>query len=359
MINRRLNCPRTRMCPPRGVAAALFAAVICICFVAQALAQSGKVRDNQTKPDDDTIRLKAEEVLITVNVQSTSGKLANQLAASDLIVVEDSQRRAITSISRTPANIVFIVDSCIEYTKFKQINLNRDFAMHLIDSLGDGDHAAIITYAGKVQLLSGWTSDKAALREALTEKFKPGVKSHLYDSLVYAAQELFPKTSGRRSIVLLTDGYDDFPKDVLNQAREAIDRSRATVYCIDQSWLIRKDLGPVAHRKSLSELMSQGMDPKYREQVANERRYMEAIEAEEKTMQSLAEDTGGAFWNLGAANEFKPAETALITDIGSEYVVSYLSERKAGDAALHELKVYPSRMGLAIKSRRGVYSSLQ
>ena len=170
-------------------------------------AQSGRVRQ-PAQPDPQAIRLRAEEVLVPVTIQSESGKLPDHMSPSDLIVAEDNARRTVTSLMRTPAGIVLILDNCIEFSGAKEINRNRDAALAIIESMGGADSATLITYADQVEVLCGWTSDKALLRESLTDKFKPGAKSHLYDSLVYAADELLAKSGGRHSIVLFTDGYD-------------------------------------------------------------------------------------------------------------------------------------------------------
>ncbi|HEY6332872.1 MAG TPA: VWA domain-containing protein, partial [Blastocatellia bacterium] len=257
-------------------------ALIYLCLGASpALAQSGRARSDSQQ--DQPIRLRTEEVLVPISVQSDYGKLPDQLKASDLIVVEDNSRRAITSVMRSPANIVFVVDNCIEFGKFKDVNLNRTAAAQIIDAMGSDDKAAIVTYANKVNIISGFTTDKAALKLALSERFQLGSKSHLYDSLVYAAGEL-ARLPGRHTVVVFTDGYDDFPKNALDQARQAFDRVRATVYVIDQSAMIAKAFKPAVSDKSLSNLMSLGVDSKYRDMVAEWKQYITDIQGEEKTM---------------------------------------------------------------------------
>jgi VWFA-related protein len=289
---------------------------------------------------------------VPVTVQSDTGKLPDHLSPSDLIVAEDNARRTVTSLTRAPASIVLIVDNCIEFSGEKEVNLNRDAALQIVDSMGDQDRAAILTYGGKVEVLSGWTSDERILRQALTEGFKPGAKSHLYDSLVYAAEQLLPDRSGRHSVVLFTDGYDDYPRGALDRARQALDQARATVYVIDQSPMILARLKPIASDRG--NVMK--LNPRFRQMMENEQRYVAAIQAEEKTMQQLAESSGGAFWDPRTADEFNRAYRSLIFDMGSEYVIAYTSERPVDDHALHDLKIYPNRLGLKVRIRHGVYS---
>jgi len=317
-------------------------------------AQSGRVKP-QPQPDQ-TIRLRTEEVLVPISVLGDSGKLPDHLTASDLIVLEDNSRRAITALMRTPASVVLIVDNHVDVGARSQPNLNRDGALSVIDSLGEHDQAAVVTYAGKVTMLSGLTSDHRALGSVLAEKFKLASESHLYDSLVYAA-ELLAKAPGRHTIVLFTDGYDDFPKNALDKAKQALDRARTTVYVFDQSTMIAASLKSMISDKHPSELLSRGLDSKYRQYVADCSRYMETVQEEEKSMRALAEDSGGSFWNPPDSNEFRRDWERLISAMDTQYVISYLSEHEAGDKAPHQLNVYSTKPGLYVKARRAVYSS--
>ena len=323
-----------------------------LCLTTGAYPQSGRARQ-QTQPDSPAIRLRAEEVLVTVTVQSDSGKLPDRLSPSDLIVAEDNSRRTVTSLVRAPASIVLIVDNCIEFSGEKNINLNRDAALRVIESMGSTDTAAIITYAGKVDILCRLTGDKDLLRRALTDNFKPAPHSHLYDSLIYAADDLLAQAPGRHSIVLFTDGYDAAPRNALENAKQALDRARATVYIVDQRTMILKKLGPIQSGNRTNVMM---LNPRFRQMIEDLERYIRTIDGAQQDMTELAENSGGAFWDPASETEFTNACRSLIHDLGSEYVVAYTSERTVGDTRLHDLKVYPNRLGLRVRVRRGIYS---
>jgi VWFA-related protein len=318
----------------------------------EAYPQSGRARQ-PAQPDSQTIRLRAEEVLVPVTIQTDSGKLPDRLSPSDLIVAEDNTRRTVTSLVRAPASIVLIVDNFIETSGEKNINLNRDAALRIIESMGSTDTAAVITYAGKVDVLSALTGDKNLLRRALTENFKPAAHSHLYDSLTYAAENLLAQAPGRHSIVLFTDGYDAAPRNALDEAKQALDRARATLYIVDQRTMIMTRLGPL-QSKNRTNVMK--LNPRFRQMVEDQERYIRTIEAAQTTLADLAAGSGGQFWDPPTELEFTDACRSLISDMGSEFVVAYTSERPVGDTKLHDLQVYPNRLGLKVRIRHGVYS---
>jgi VWFA-related protein len=341
-------------------------------------AQSGRVRDKK-KPtegeqDPSAIRLRVEEVLLPVSVRNDAGKLPGRLSPSDFIVSEDGERREITAVQRTPPSLVLILDTSGELTAVKQTNINREIALKLIDALSEQDRAAIITYSDKVQLISPWTADKQELRHALNWKFKPGLKSHLYESLMFAAEQVLPKTDGRRVVVLVTDGVENDRTSLFDEALAALHKTRATVYILSHAANILSEIKPRAYNPlSWFEML----DPQARKRIAQLRNYARLIEAGDTMMVKLAEETGGAIWkpvrriecahndklfspNGGSIKEDGALDCEEMTDriieeIGTQYLIAYSSERREGDTQFHPVKVFPTRRDLKVRTRRGVY----
>lgn len=324
----------------------------------QALAQSGRVpnpRSERPNPDDkDTVRLRTEEVLLPISVRSDTGKLPGFLDRFDFIVAEDGKRQQVTSVMRTPANILLVVDASGEVLTRKNTNLNRELALQIIDSLGPEDRAAVVTYSEQITLLSDWTKDKAALREALRSKLKPGLKSRFYESVKFAAEGVLPKVSGRRSVVLLTDGVDSEGTKHFEEARDALHRARATVYVAGHNRMLLEELRPIAFNKLAWFEM---IDPKVRNRYNAMRRYAKQLEAAEVVLEDLAKETGGAMWNPEKRGEFSALTPKIVEEIGTEYVVAYSSERDPLDRAFHLVKIFVTRGDLKVRSRKGVYAN--
>jgi VWFA-related protein len=345
-----------------------FALWLVIAVVAEVQSQSGRNRDksparpqnnNNQDLDDDALRLRVEEVLLPVSVRNNLGKLPADLRLSDFIVTEDGKRREVNAVMRTPANILFIIDTSGE-TVLKNINLNRDLALKMIEALGSEDRAAIITYGDKVDLVSAWTSDKAALRQALNWKFKPGLQGDFYNSILYAAEEVLPKVSGRRSVVLITDGRDSYERPVIEggtlmfeKALSALHRARATVYIASQIEVLLREIKPRAFN-ALS--WYERLDPSGRKRIDQLRRYYRQLEAAEVSLRGLAEETGGMMWNPGTAEEFGKISNPMVAEIGTECVIAYSSQRPPADTSFHAVKVYGTRPDLFIRFRRGIYA---
>lgn len=351
-----------------------------------AQAQSGRIRnsqdggqrqDSQKRDDPDTLKLRTDEVLLPVSVRSSNGKVPTYLEKQDFIITEDGKRQPITSVLRSPANVLFIIDMSGEINLRKDNNVNREIALGILDSLGKEDQAAVVSYAEKPDLLSSWTTDKAAVSEALRARLKPGIKSEYYKCLNYAAKELLPKVQGRRTVVLLSDGVDSFNSGGYGEALAALHRARATVYVVNQNAVVIKELrARVYHKLAWYEMI----DPKVRKRYEPMRNYVKQLEAAEMTLKGLAEETGGMVWNSDKRIEYKksgkprPPEyivekerpvlaTALaqkvVEEMGTEFVVAYSSDRKSNDKDFHPVKVFVTRPEIRVRARRGVYANPQ
>jgi VWFA-related protein len=307
-----------------------------------------------TQQDKATMRLRAEEVLLPISIKSDTGRLPDRLDKTDLIVSEDGKRQRVTAILRTSANVLFIIDASGRADAKKDLNVYRDIALTMIDNMGKDDQAAVISYADQVNLISGWTRDKAALREAIKWKLRPGIESSFYDSLFYAAEEVLPKVSGRRSVVLLSDGVDSFNAGDFERALFALHAARATVYAVGQNAMLLGELKPWVFNK-LSAI--QMIDPQVRKRFGLLRDYVRRLEAAQITLKGLAEETGGAMWDPPEFDGLKKIAPTVVNEINTEYVVAYVSERPPDDAEFHSIKVYPATAKITVRARRGVYSN--
>jgi len=331
---------------------------VIIASTVQVQGQSGRMRGQpkapQQREDKDAIRLRVEEVLLPVSVHSDLGRLPPNLQRTDFILTEDGKRQVINSVMRTPANILFVLDAGGDST-LKNLSINRDLALKVVDSMGEQDKAAVITYADKTSLLSQWTGDKETLRHTLEWKFRPGLKSDFYRSLIYAAHEVLPKINGRRSVVIVTDGVDSFDELDFEKVLNALHRARATVYVVSQNVMLQREIKPRAFNALSSFEM---LDPQARKRIEKLRNYYRQLEAAEITLKGLAEETGGAIWIPNSREEFGRLSPQIITEIGAEYLFAYSTERQPDDTRFHSISVYATVPGLQIRSRRGIYANI-
>lgn len=102
-------------------------------------------------------------------------------------------------------------------------------ALQFIDELPAAVQIGVVSFGDSARIVSPLTSDRQALRRAIT-KLKPGGDTALYDGVLSALQAL--GSGGRRNLILLTDGEDTSSRGLSVAAVSAVRSSGVRVDAI-------------------------------------------------------------------------------------------------------------------------------
>lgn len=151
------------------------------------------------------------DVAVYFSMLDTAGNPIKDLQTSNLTVSEDGKQMTIDSLSPAesePMNVVLVLDTSGSMMWYN-VSAVRTAAGHFIDSLNTDDQVAILTFDTNVKTLSDFTSDKTAARKQVDQiQANPNSGTCMYDAVYKAVQKTAALPSGRRAIVLLTDGKD-------------------------------------------------------------------------------------------------------------------------------------------------------
>lgn len=129
-----------------------------------------------------------------------------------------------------PANVVLVIDTSGSMSEGQLADAQRA-ANRFAESLGNGASIAIVAFSDKPEIVTGFTSDSAEIKNAIASLTASGETS-LYDALV-AAAKLVPASSGtRRSIVVLSDGGDTVSDSSFDAAVAALSKAGAPLYAV-------------------------------------------------------------------------------------------------------------------------------
>jgi Ca-activated chloride channel family protein len=95
---------------------------------------------------------------------------------------------------------------------------SRDAALGFINGVPDGTRIGLVAFSAAALPLGPLTDDRDAARDALSRLPAPNGGTAIGDALL-AAEQLLPKT-GRRAIVLVTDGVNNSGSDPLEDAEQ-------------------------------------------------------------------------------------------------------------------------------------------
>jgi len=150
------------------------------------------------------------------------------LSASDFRVREDEVEQEPLTVEPKlpPLSVVITLDSSGSMSNCMQ--QAQAAAMSFLDTLGDQDSTQVVSFARQVKRLTCMDSNREIARHAIETTVARG-NTALYEAL-YESITLLKDRSGRKAIVLLSDGMDDDGtgkplskhtlKDVIGLARE-------------------------------------------------------------------------------------------------------------------------------------------
>jgi len=177
---------------------------------------SGELRaitkDSSPAPPDGAIRSRVTLVQVPCTVAAPDGTQVRGLTQNDFRLLEDGAAQEIASFdaSATPASIALVIDASPSI--FHELAEMRGAARSLAENLSPADEIAVVSFSTEAHLLLPFSKNRELLNRAIESKYLAKVEnsseSRIYESVFLAARELFRARTGRKAIVLLTDGQD-------------------------------------------------------------------------------------------------------------------------------------------------------
>lgn len=255
---------------------------------------------------------RVNQVEVYASVTDTGGRPVEDLPREAFTVLEDEQPQEITTFvaGEFPAAVALAIDRSVSMAG-TPLTIARTAGRAFIASLKPEDRAMLVGISGEVDVLAPLSTDKAALLEAL-DRLDPWSTTALHDALLRSL-DLLESETGRRAIVVLSDGQDRYSHataaDVLERAR----RSDVLIY-------------PIAIARTRPPLFAE-----------------------------LASVSGGRSFHLKDPRELAPTLKTIAEDLRSQYLIGYAPARAwpAEDSEWRSITVRVDRPGLRVRARSG------
>ena len=194
-----LHIDRWRNAVPCG----LFLLVFFLSLVVQVFSQ------NENEP----IRVDTLLLRIPIIVTSQDGKSVPGLSKNDIRVVSNGLDVDIVSLSELENDLTLAILVDVSCSMASELGAVKKHANQLIDQLEPNDKVMIVAFRRKVEMLSNFTSDKRLLRQKIATLSTPSISNIdtcgtgvLYDAMSEILSGPFGKLSGRKVMVVFTDG---------------------------------------------------------------------------------------------------------------------------------------------------------
>jgi VWFA-related protein len=125
---------------------------------------------------------------------------------------------------------MLVIDISGSMAKGNKIEAAKDAAKSYVSQMRPGDQAGLITFDSHVYTVQPVTTDTAALTSAI-DGLKPGSDTAMYDGLTEAVKSL-EGVSGRKAIILLSDGLDNRSSSKADDVVNSIGPSGLTISSI-------------------------------------------------------------------------------------------------------------------------------
>ena len=179
-----------------------------------------------------TLRVRTQMVRVTCTVSASDGSAVPGLRRENFRVVDDGIERPIAyfDAAAQPANVALVIDA--SPSVLRDSDEMKHAADALIGALAPLDQAAVVDFSAHTYLQSGFSDMREQIRRAVArvdvrELLGDTGGSNIYEAVYLAAHELFPGRTGRKAILLLTDGQDSGLGLTLNPSSEGPGPGRA------------------------------------------------------------------------------------------------------------------------------------
>jgi len=155
----------------------------------------------------DVIKVNTTLVTLPVSVMDRGGRYVPNLRKEDFRLWEDGVEQQVAFFSSVdkPFSVVLMLDTSGS-TRFRLEEI-QDAAIAFTNQLRPDDRVMIVSFDDQIRVLSEFTSDRGHLRDAI-RRTRTGDGTKLYDAVDMVMNQQLNTVSGRKAIVLFTDGVD-------------------------------------------------------------------------------------------------------------------------------------------------------
>jgi Ca-activated chloride channel homolog len=290
------------------------------------------------QPQESTspIRVTVNRVNVGVTVTDSTGRFIEGLRRDDFQIFDNGVEQSITDFLpiEEPAQLLLLIESGPAVYFLGQGHFRA--ADTLLASISPADSVAVAAYSNTPQLILGFTPNKAAARYALQNlNFNLGFADLNLSASVAAMLDWMAPLPGKKTIVLLSTGFDTSPPENWQIVQQKLKTSDVRILAVSLSGDFRK---PVKGKKRVMP------NPAERESVN------EGFRKADESLQQLSAATGGRVYFPRDATEFNRAYAEIAQLIRHEYSLAFAPP--AADGQLHSLKVKTKNSSYQVDHRQ-------
>lgn len=262
-------------------------------------------------------------VTVLATVTNHQGEIVRNLTKDDFLLLEDKRPQNIRYFSQEsdlPLTLGLMVDTSMSQRRV--LDAERGASYRFIETVlrPNKDQVFLMQFDFRIFMRQPLTNSLRQLSDALPYVDTPtfnqlraqtGGGTLLYDAVVTASQEVMLNRTGRKAVILLTDGEDYGSDASVSDAIEAAQRADTLIYSI-----LFADQGD-------------GRRP----------------------LQRMSKETGGGFFEVSKKQNIDQIFTAIQEELRSQYSLAYVSDKPVITNEFRHIQLTARQKGLAVQSR--------
>jgi Ca-activated chloride channel homolog len=288
---------------------------------------------------EEPLRVNVKLVNVAFSARDSRGALVNSLTKDDVEVFEDAVPQKISFFAHSvdvPLTLGLIVDFSGSQDQFSKQH-QHDLEVFLKDILGPKDRVFMICFGNHLRLVSDFSQSGPELIDRLklyqrSDKHFPdlGPKEDrelgtaFYDSIYYSVTEKLANESGRRALLVFSDGEDNSSSHDMMTAIEAAQAANVLVYTIRYT---EKQHGHLTARNHY------GI----------------------RVMERIAKETGGQAIDAETTDP-KTYFQQIAEELRTSFELAYYPTNPLPDDTFRKIVIRPRQSGLTIRSKTGYFS---
>jgi VWFA-related protein len=315
---------------------------------------------------DTTFSSDVKVVNVLATVRNKHGEIVRDLTKDDFALTEDDRQQTIRYFSREtdlPLTLGLLVDTSMSQRRV--LGEEQSASYRFLDQVlrEDKDLAFVIHFDVEVELLQDFTSSRKKLESSLGSlrtpepgprgrRYPPGPQGPrggrnagtlLYDSVLLASDELMRKQSGRKALIMLSDGVDHGSKVPLTHAIESAQRADTLVYSILFSDARMYQGGF-------------GNNPRMGRRGGQRGRMQQTRPDGKKVLERLSKETGGGFFEVSNKQSISQIYGRIQEELRNQYSLGYTPDRTDAGTGFRKISLATKQKGLLVRTRDGYYA---
>ena len=352
----------------------------------------------QTEQSQPTFSTDVKVVNVFASVRDKDGRIVKDLTKDDFTVLEDGRPQTIRYFAQQtdlPLTLGLLVDTSM--SERRMIPTERSASVKFFEQVlrPEKDKAFIIHFDREIELLEDLTSSRERLEKALDQLHAnepqrtgndpndpnsggnsggrssgggggggmgwpgggigfpggggrrggggyPRQGEHhvhmggtaFYDAIYLASDEIMKKQSGRKALIMLTDGDDNASKISLGEAITSAQRADTLGYSIR---VVDEEIGSLVRGYGGGGGVSDHKEGK-------------------KILQQISKQTGGGFFESSKKKSLTDIYSQIEEELRNQYSIGYSSDKPTGDMGYRKIDLSVKQKGLIVQAREGYFA---